>query len=34
MKTAQTKLDVYDGTLSVEFDGRIVKYQIYVTEES
>ncbi|XP_073138896.1 uncharacterized protein [Henckelia pumila] len=29
MKTATTKIDVDDGTLSVEFDGEIVKFNIF-----
>ncbi|XP_073121145.1 uncharacterized protein [Henckelia pumila] len=29
MKTARTKIDVDDGTLSVEFDGEIVKFNIF-----
>ncbi|KAL0428394.1 UNVERIFIED_CONTAM: hypothetical protein Slati_3014200 [Sesamum latifolium] len=28
MKTAKTKIDVDEGTLSVEFDGKIVKFKI------
>lgn len=29
MKTARTKIDVEEGTLSVEFDGEIVKFNIF-----
>ncbi|KAL0435064.1 UNVERIFIED_CONTAM: hypothetical protein Sradi_0214300 [Sesamum radiatum] len=29
MKTAKTKIDVDEGTLSVEFDGKIVKFKIF-----
>ncbi|XP_075486393.1 uncharacterized protein LOC142526005 [Primulina tabacum] len=29
MKTARTKIDVEEGTLSVEFDGEIVKFSIF-----
>ena len=29
MKTAKTKIDVDEGTLSVEFDGEIVKFNIF-----
>ncbi|XP_073138513.1 uncharacterized protein [Henckelia pumila] len=29
MKTTRTKIDVDDGTLSVEFDGEIVKFNIF-----
>ncbi|XP_065880978.1 uncharacterized protein [Euphorbia lathyris] len=31
MKTARTKIDVHEGTLSVEFDGEIVKFNIFDT---
>ncbi|KAL0367353.1 UNVERIFIED_CONTAM: hypothetical protein Sradi_3625400 [Sesamum radiatum] len=31
MKTAKTKIDVDEGTLSVEFDGKIVKFKISET---
>ncbi|KAL5564241.1 hypothetical protein UlMin_027405 [Ulmus minor] len=34
MKTAQIKLDVHEGILSMEFNGRIVKYRIDAIEES
>ena len=34
MKTARTKIDVHEGMLSMEFDGRIVKYQMDTMEES
>ena len=34
MKTARTKIDVHEGMLSMEFDGRIVKYRIDAMEES
>nr|KAJ0206415.1 hypothetical protein LSAT_V11C500236480 [Lactuca sativa] len=29
LKTAQTKIDVYDGTLSMEFDGEVINFNIY-----
>ena len=29
MKTSKTKVDVHDGSLTMEFDGDIVKYNIY-----
>ncbi|KAK1427528.1 hypothetical protein QVD17_16215 [Tagetes erecta] len=29
LKTARTKIDVYDGTLSMEFDGEIINFNIY-----
>ncbi|KAM2542959.1 hypothetical protein TB2_022333 [Malus domestica] len=28
MKTAQTKIDVYSGTLSMEFDGEVVNFNL------
>ncbi|KAK9076094.1 hypothetical protein SSX86_004427 [Deinandra increscens subsp. villosa] len=29
LKTAKTKIDVYSGTLSMEFDGEIINFNIY-----
>ncbi|KAJ9535161.1 hypothetical protein OSB04_un001760 [Centaurea solstitialis] len=29
LKTARTKIDVFDGTLTMEFDGEIIKFNIY-----
>nr|KAJ0214876.1 hypothetical protein LSAT_V11C300149770 [Lactuca sativa] len=29
LKTARTKIDVYDGTLSMEFHGEVIKFNIY-----
>ena len=29
LKTAKTKIDVHDGTLSMEFDNKIVKFNIF-----
>ncbi|KAK4389706.1 Retrovirus-related Pol polyprotein from transposon.6 [Sesamum angolense] len=29
LKTARTKIDVHSGTLSMEFDGEIIKFNIY-----
>ncbi|XP_052625040.1 uncharacterized protein LOC128132484 [Lactuca sativa] len=29
LKTARTKIDVYDGTLSMEFDGEVINFNIY-----
>ncbi|XP_039067585.1 uncharacterized protein LOC120213542 [Hibiscus syriacus] len=29
LKTARTKIDVDDGTLTMEFDGEIIKFNIY-----
>ena len=29
MKTARTKIDVYNGTLIMEFDGEIVRFNIF-----
>ena len=29
MKTARTKIDVYTGTLTMEFDGEIVPFNIF-----
>ncbi|KAL0311497.1 UNVERIFIED_CONTAM: hypothetical protein Sangu_2444400, partial [Sesamum angustifolium] len=29
LKTARTKIDVHGGTLSMEFDGEIIKFNIY-----
>ncbi|XP_023746713.1 uncharacterized protein LOC111894850 [Lactuca sativa] len=29
LKTARTKIDVYDGTLSMEFDGDVINFNIY-----
>ncbi|KAL0328007.1 UNVERIFIED_CONTAM: hypothetical protein Scaly_2233300 [Sesamum calycinum] len=29
LKTARTKIDVHNGTLSMEFDGEIIKFNIY-----
>ncbi|KAJ9536912.1 hypothetical protein OSB04_029645 [Centaurea solstitialis] len=29
LKTARTKIDVFDGTLTMEFDGDIIKFNIY-----
>ena len=34
MNTTQTKINEHEGMLSMEFDGRIVKYQIDAMEES
>lgn len=31
LKTAKTKIDVHDGTLTIEFDGEIIKFNIYDT---
>ena len=28
MKTARTKIDVYNGTLTMEFDGEITSFQV------
>ena len=30
LKTSKTKIDVHSGTLTMEFDGEIVKFNIYV----
>ena len=32
MKTARTKIDVYNGTLTIEFDGEIVRFNIFEAE--
>jgi hypothetical protein len=29
LKTSKTKVDVHSGTLTMEFDGEIVKFNIY-----
>lgn len=29
LKTSKTKLDVYNGTLSMEFEGNIINFNIY-----
>ena len=29
LKTSKTKIDVHSGTLTIEFDGEIVKFNIY-----
>ena len=29
MKTARTKIDVYNGTLTMEFDGEVVRFNIF-----
>ena len=29
LSTARTKIDVHDGTLTMEFDGEIIKYDAY-----
>ena len=29
LKTARTKIDVHDGTLTMEFDGEIIKFNIF-----
>ncbi|PIN20442.1 hypothetical protein CDL12_06873 [Handroanthus impetiginosus] len=29
LRTSRTKIDVYEGTLTMEFDGEIVKFDIY-----
>nr|KAJ0187815.1 hypothetical protein LSAT_V11C900503500 [Lactuca sativa] len=29
LKTVRTKIDVYDGTLSMEFDGEVINFNIY-----
>ena len=29
LKTSRTKIDVHDGTLTMEFDGEIIKFNIY-----
>ena len=29
LKTSKTKIDVHNGTLTMEFDGEIVKFNIY-----
>ena len=29
LKTAKTKIDVHDGTLSMEFDNEIIKFDIF-----
>ena len=29
MKTARTKIDVYNGTLTMEFDGEVVCFNIF-----
>ena len=33
-KTARTKIDVYNGTLTMEFDGEIVRFNIFEAEAS
>ena len=32
MKTARTKIDVYNGTLTMEFDGEVVSFNIDMDE--
>ena len=29
LKTSRTKIDVHDGSLTMEFDGEIIKFNIY-----
>ena len=29
LSTARTKIDVYDGTLTMEFDGEVIKFNVY-----
>ena len=29
MKTTRTKIDVYNGTLTIEFDGEVVRFNIF-----
>ena len=29
MKIARTKIDVYNGTLTMEFDGEVVRFNIF-----
>lgn len=29
LKTTRTKFDVYDGILSMEFDGEVINFNIY-----
>lgn len=29
LKTTRTKIDIYDGTLSMEFDGEVSNFNIY-----
>ncbi|XP_024974703.1 uncharacterized protein LOC112512794 [Cynara cardunculus var. scolymus] len=29
LKTSKTKIDVHDGTLTMEFDGEVIKFNIY-----
>ncbi|XP_074293488.1 uncharacterized protein LOC141620544 [Silene latifolia] len=31
MRTYKTKLDMYDGNLTMEFEGKILKYNVYET---
>ena len=31
MKTVRTKIDVYNGTLTMEFDGEVVRFNIFET---
>ncbi|XP_074300828.1 uncharacterized protein LOC141632152 [Silene latifolia] len=31
MRTSKTKLDMYDGNLTMEFEGKIVRYNVYET---
>lgn len=29
MKTARTKIDVHEGTLTMEFDGELIRFNIF-----
>lgn len=29
LKTARTKIDVHDGTLTMEFDGEVIRFNIF-----
>ena len=31
LKTARTKIDVHEGTLTMEFDGEVIKFNIFDT---
>ena len=31
LKTARTKIDVHEGTLTIEFDGEVIKFSIFDT---
>ncbi|XP_021631853.1 uncharacterized protein LOC110629246 [Manihot esculenta] len=33
LSTARTKINVYDGTLTMEFDGKVIKFNIYDNEK-